>query len=134
MTSAASASASVTTIPAAAAARRPFVESSTAAASAGSTPSRHVAVRYVRRRLARDDFLTRDGDGEAVGDSRPFEHNVDQRAIRRRRQPKRPAVREPSDRCDRPRQQRQAAPVLIEQRGDHEFVDLLGLKQHAECR
>jgi len=29
----------------------------------------------------------------------------------------------PCDRRDRPRQQRQAAPVLIEQRGDHEFVD-----------
>src|SRR5262249_38940170 len=56
-TSAASASASgsggysrlglaITTIPAAAAARRPFVESSTAAASAGSTPSRRGRVRY----------------------------------------------------------------------------------------
>jgi hypothetical protein len=36
----------ITTIPAAAAARRPFVESSTAAASTGSTPSRCVAARY----------------------------------------------------------------------------------------
>ena len=34
------------------------------------------------------------------------------------------AVREASNRHDCPRQQRQAAPVLIEQRGDHEFVDL----------
>ena len=67
-TSAASASASasggysrlglaITTIPAAAAARKPFVESSTAAASAGSTASRHVLAR-ARRRLRAGSTMT----------------------------------------------------------------------------
>jgi aspartyl/asparaginyl-tRNA synthetase len=47
-----------------------------------------------------------------------FLRGVDHREVRRRRQPKRPAVREPTDRHDRRRQQWQAAPELIEQRGD----------------
>jgi hypothetical protein len=41
-----------------------------------------------------------------------FLRGVDHREVRRRHQPKRPAVREPTDRHDRRRQQWQAAPIV----------------------
>src|SRR5215470_1646369 len=107
------------TIPAAAAARRPFVESSTAAASAGSTPSRRVAVRYTS------------GAGLPAATSSPETVIAKQSAIRARSSTASITGRFADDAS--PSGQRSASRLTaMTQRGDHEFVDLLGLERHAE--
>jgi hypothetical protein len=86
----------------------------------------------IGRRFAAPHLFRGHRHGEAVLQGGLLEDEVDDRPVRRGRQPKRPARREPLHRVDGAGDQRQGLAVAPLDVVDHGRVDLLGAHRHAE--
>jgi hypothetical protein len=79
----------------------------------------------VGRRLSARDFLGRDGRFEATREAAELEREVDQLAVRRRRETERPLGGEPTDRLGGAGQQRQVLAIALLEPADDLRVDLV---------